>query len=207
VTTPSSTMTRRTSATSIVAAIAAVGAAAAVAGMATFGDFTDSTSPVNTKVDTGVVSIDVSSPGGSAVVPFSGGMMLAGDSRSHLVDLVNDGTTPLSGVTLKSWATSSSILDQDVANGLQLKVESCSVAWDASGASPTCAGTVRTYVNSPIVVTDAPLSGSAALAAGSVDHIKLTASLPASATGDAFEGATSGLNFQFTATQRTGSAR
>jgi hypothetical protein len=207
VTTPSSTMTRRKSATSIVAAITAVGAAAAVAGMATFGDFTDSTSPVNTKVDTGVVSIDVSAPGGSAVVPFSGGMMLAGDSRSHLVDLVNDGTTPLSSVTLKSWATSSSILDQDAVGGLQLKVESCSVAWDASGASPVCPGTVRTYVTSPIIVTDAPLSGTGALAAGSVDHLKLTASLPASATGDAFEGATSALNFQFTATQRAGSAR
>ena len=32
-------------------------------------------------------------------MPFSGGMMLAGDSRSALVDLVNDGTTPLSAVT------------------------------------------------------------------------------------------------------------
>jgi hypothetical protein len=207
VTTPTSSTTRRKSATSIVAAIAAVGAAAAVAGMATFGDFTDSTSPVNTKVDTGVVSIDVSSPGGSAVVPFSGGMMLAGDSRSHLVDLVNDGNTPLSILTLKSWATSSSVLDQDTVNGLQLKVESCSVAWDNSGASPTCAGPVRTYVNSPIIVSGAPLFGSVATVAGSVDHLKLTASLPDSATGDAFEGATSALNFQFTATQRTGSAR
>jgi len=207
VTTPSSTMNRRKSATSIVAAIAAVGAAAAVAGMATFGDFTDSTSPVNTKVDAGVVSIDVSSPGGSAVVPFSGGMMLAGDSRSHLVDLVNDGTTPLSSVTLKSWATSSSILDRDPVNGLQLKVESCSVAWNAAGASPTCAGTVRTYVNSTIIVTDVPMTDSAALAAGAVDHLKLTASLPVSASGDDFEGATSALNFQFIASQRTGSAR
>ena len=44
----------------IVGAIAAVGAAVAVAGLGTFGGFTDTTSPVGTKVDTGVVSIDVS---------------------------------------------------------------------------------------------------------------------------------------------------
>lgn len=201
----STTTTRRRSAVKIVGALSAVGAAVAVAGMATFGNFTDSTSPVGTTVDTGVLSIDVSQPG--AAVPFSGGMMLAGDSRSALIDLVNDGTTALSGVTLKSWATSSSILDQDTVNGLQLTVESCSVAWDASGAAPVCAGTSRTYVTRPIIVSDHPLNGTLALAAGGVDHLKLTATLPGSASGDAYEGASSDLRFVFTGTQRGGTAR
>ncbi|UOY03408.1 hypothetical protein MVA48_08785 [Blastococcus sp. PRF04-17] len=198
--------TRRRSATTIVAAIGAVGAAAAVAGMATFGDFTDSTSPVNTNVDTGVVSIDLSD-GGSGSVPFTGGLMLAGDSRSHLVDLVNDGNTALGRVSLTSWATSPSVLDSDTVNGLQLKVESCSVPWEVSDTSPVCTGTVRTHTDGPIVVTDVALAGSAALTPGSVDHLKLTASLPVTATGDDFQGATSSLSFQFTGTQKTGSAR
>ena len=202
----SATTTRRRSAVKIVGALSAVGAAVAVAGMGTFGNFTDSTSPVGTLVDTGVLSIDVSQPGGAAV-PFSGGMMLAGDSRSAVIDLVNDGTTALSAVTIKSWATSSSILDQDTVNGLQLTVESCSVAWDTAGASPTCAGTVRSYFTQPIIVSNYPLNLSAATAAGATDHLKLTAALPTSASGDAFEGASSDLKFQFTGVQRSGGAR
>ena len=202
----STTPTRRRSAVKIVGAISAVGAAVAVAGLGTFGNFTDSTSPVGTRVDSGVLSIDVSQPGGASV-PFAGGMMLAGDSRSAVIDLVNDGTTPLSAVTLRSWATSSSVLDQDTVNGLQLSVESCSVAWTSGAGAPTCSGTSRLYFTQPIVVNNVALTASAALAAGATDHLKLTAALPSSASGDAFEGATSNLNFQFTGTQKAGGAR
>ena len=92
-------------------------------------------------------------------------------------------------------------------NGLQLTAESCSAAWNTAGTVPTCTGTVRTYFTQPIIVDNAPLNLSAALAPGAVDHLKLTAALPASASGDAFEGATSALNFQFTGTQRAGGAR
>ena len=202
----STTTTRRRTGLAIVGALSIVGAAVAVAGLGTFGQFTDSTSPVNTKVDTGVVSIDVSSPAGASV-PFSGGMMLAGDSRSALVDLVNDGTTPLTSVTLTSTATVSSVLDQDTVNGLQLTVESCSVAWTTGAAAPTCSGTVRSYFTQPIIVSNASLVSSAALAAGGTDHLKLTAALPSSASGNAFEGATSNLNFVFTGVQRSGGPR
>jgi hypothetical protein len=202
----SATPNRRRSAVKIVGAISAVGAAVAVAGLGTFGNFTDSTSPVGTRVDSGVLSIDVSQPGGASV-PFAGGMMLAGDSRSAVIDLVNDGTTPLSAVTLRSWATSSSVLDQDTVNGLQLSVESCSVAWTSGAGAPTCSGTSRLYFTQPIVVNNVALTASAALAAGATDHLKLTAALPSSASGDAFEGATSNLNFQFTGSQKAGAAR
>jgi hypothetical protein len=202
----STTTTRRRTGLKIVGALGAVGAAVAVAGLGTFGQFTDSTSPVNTKVDSGVVSIDVSSPSGASV-PFSGGMMLAGDSRSALIDLVNDGTTPLTAITLKSTATSSSVLDQDTVNGLQLTVESCPVAWTTGAAAPTCSGTVRSYFTQPILVNNVALNSSVALAAGATDHLKLTSALPSSASGNAFEGATSNLNFVFTGTQRAGGAR
>jgi hypothetical protein len=188
-----------------VGAIAAVGAAVAVAGLGTMGGFTDSTAPVGTNVDTGVLSIDISQPGGT--VPFDGGSMVAGDSRISLIDLVNDGNTPLSAVSLKSWATQSSVLDADTVNGLQLRVESCPVAWSTGAGTPTCGGTVRLYFDGPIVVSNLALSGSASLAAGATDHLRLTASLPSTASGDAFEGATSGLSFQFTGVQRNGGPR
>jgi hypothetical protein len=206
VTTAVSTNTnRRRSATTVVGAIAAVGAAVAVAGLGTMGGFTDSTAPVGTNVDTGVLSIDISQPAGT--VPFDGSMMVAGDSRATLVDLVNDGNTPLSAVSLSSWATQSSVLDSDAVNGLQLRVDSCSVAWTTGSAAPTCGGTVRLYSDGPVVVNNLSLTGSASLAAGATDHLRLTASLPSTASGDAFEGATSALSFQFTGVQRNGSAR
>jgi hypothetical protein len=207
VTTAASTiLTRRRSAATIVGAIAAVGAAAAVAGLGTFGGFTDSTAPVGTKVDTGVVSVDVSEAG-SGTVPFTGGLMLAGDTRTHLIDLVNSGNTALGSVALTSWASRSSVLDSDLRNGLQLTVKSCSVAWVASGSAPACSGVQRSFYAGPIVVADKALTGAASLSAGATDHLLLTASLPASASGDAFEGATSSLNFMFTGTQRGGGAR
>jgi hypothetical protein len=199
------TTTRRRTGLTIVGALSVVGAAVAVAGLGTLGQFTDSTSPVSTQVADGVVSIDVSSPAGASV-PFSGGKMLAGDSRSALVDLVNDGTTPLSTVTLTSTSTASSVLDQDTVNGLQLTVESCSVPWTTGAAAPTCAGSVRSYFTQPII-SNVPLASSAALAAGATDHLKLTAALPTTATADAFQGATSTLNFVFTGAQRNGGPR
>jgi hypothetical protein len=202
----STTTTRRRTGLQIVGALSVVGAAVAVAGLGTFGQFTDTTSPVNSKVDTGVVSVDVSSPAGAAV-PFSGGMMLAGDSRSALVDLVNDGTTALNAVTLTSTATSSSVLDQDRTHGLQLTVESCSVPWTTGAGAPTCPATVHTYFTQPIIVTNVQLSPSAAQTAGATDHLKLTASLPTTATADAFQAASSNLNFVFTGSQRSGGPR
>jgi hypothetical protein len=206
VTTAVSTNTnRRRSATTVVGAIAAVGAAVAVAGLGTMGGFTDSTAPVGTKVDTGVLSIDVSQPVGA--VPFDGGAMVAGDSRAALIDLVNNGDTPLSTVRLTSWATQSSVLDSDRANGLQVRVDSCSVAWTQSAGVPTCAGTVKVYLDLPVIIDNQSLPGTAALAAGATDHLRLTASLPSTASGDAFEGATSGLSFQFTGVQRSGGPR
>lgn len=202
----STTTTRRRTGLTIVGALSIVGTAVAVAGLGTFGQFTDSTSPVATEVDSGVVSVDVSSPAGASV-PFSGGTMVAGDTRSALVDLVNHGTTPLATLTLTSTATSSSILDQDTVNGLQLTVESCSVPWTTDVSAPSCTGTVHSYLTQPIVMSNAPLNSSPALSAMQVDHLKLTAALPSTATAAAFQGASSTLNFVFTGSQRAGGPR
>jgi hypothetical protein len=195
---------RGRSAASVLGAIAAVGAAAAVAGLGTFGDFTESIAPVDTPVNTGVVSIALGQAGDSATVPFSGGQLLAGDSRTRLVDLVNDGNTALGSVTLTSWARASSVLDSDRANGLQLSVESCSVVWSADKSG---AGSRKRFYSGPILVSGAALAGADSLAPGAVDHLLLTATLPVTVSGDAFEGATSALSFVFTGTQRTGTAR
>ncbi|MCW2534192.1 MAG: hypothetical protein JWP62_3762 [Blastococcus sp.] len=56
----------RSRAGKVFASLGAVTAGAAVAGVGTFGTFTDSTTPIDTGVDDGLVSIDLSGPTGWA---------------------------------------------------------------------------------------------------------------------------------------------
>jgi hypothetical protein len=191
----------------IVASFGVLGAAVAVAGLGTFGSFTDSTTPIATEVATGTVSINVTQQG--ATIPVTTNGFVAGDSMSRAVDLVNDGSAALSQVSLASTATVPSILTTDATNGLQLAVDSCTVAWTQGGtaSSPTytCAGGSSTLYSGRAVMNN-PLPGGASLAAGGVDHLLLTVNLPASA-GNTFQNQSSTLGLTFTGTQRTGTAR
>ena len=200
------TTSARVTAARIVATLGVLGATAAIAGLGTFGSFSDTTSPVDTAVDSGVVSVDVADAG-SGMVPFTGGLMLPGDSRRFPVDLVNSGNSALGTVSLGSTATASSVLDTDPVNGLQLRVEDCSLPWTSSNSVWTCAGTKKNLYVGRMVVSNFSLSGAASLLAGGADHLLLTASLPSSASTDAFQGASSSLRFVFTGVQRGGSAR
>jgi hypothetical protein len=191
----------------IVGTAGVLGVAATIAGLASYGSFTDSTTPVGTGVDAAVLSIDLADAGDALSMPFGGGLMLAGDSRNYRVDLVNNGDAALSAVTVTSRATASSILDTDAVHGLQLQVRSCSEHWDVVGSVYSCDGVERSYYAGPVVTAGAALSGTSSLPIGGVDHLLMTASLPSSASGDAFEGATSSLDFVFTGTQRAGKAR
>jgi hypothetical protein len=196
----------RVTAARIVATLGVLGATAAIASLGTFGSFSDTTTPVDTTVDSGVVSIDVAQAG-AGLVPFTGGLMLPGDTRTFPVDLVNSGNTALSSVTLGSWATASSALDSDPVNGLQLKVDSCSQAWASTGSGYSCAGTQKAFYSGRMLVQDHTVAGAASLAAGAVDHLLLTAALPSTASAEDFEGATSSLSFVFTGTQRGSASR
>jgi hypothetical protein len=200
--TPTARSTHRSTAAKVVGSLGVVAAAAAVAGLGVFGSFTDSTTPAVVSVDNGTVSVDLTAAGGGASVPLSFGAVVPGSSVTQAVDLVNDGTSALSSVSLATRATTSSLLDTDATNGLQMTVRSCSVAWTAN----TCAGDVRTVLSSgPVVRTvalDAPLS----LTAGVTDHLAVTVALPSTA-GDAFAKQASDLQMVFTATQRAGTAR
>ena len=193
--------------TRIAASVAVLGAAASVAGLGTFGTFTDSTTPVVTRTDTGVLSIALTEAAHTATLSlFDRGVFLAGDVESSPIDLVNDGNAALSELRLGSVATASSVLDTDRVNGLQLVVESCSEAWDPADGGWVCGGTTTRHYAGP-VVTDVALSGAASLAPGGTDHLLLTASLPSTTTAEMVEGATSSLDFVFSAAQRAGVAQ
>jgi hypothetical protein len=185
--------------------VAVVATAAAVAGLGTWGTWGDSTTPVDTGVQSGVLSIALA-PATVATVPHLHGGMLPGDSYTRPLNLVNDGGTPLSSVTASLVATASSVLDSDTAHGLQLEVWSCSQPWDVVGAGYSCGGVERLSYDGPAVVADHVLAGSPALLPGGIDHLLATLSLPDSA-GNSFQDAESALSLVFTATQRAGAPR
>jgi hypothetical protein len=196
----------RVTAARIVASLGVLGATAAIASLGTFGSFSDTTTPVDTTVDSGVISIDLAQAG-AGMVPFAGGLMLPGDSRGFPVDLVNNGNSALSSVGLASSATASSVLDSDPVNGLQLTVDSCSQAWTDTDTGYSCAGTKKPFYSGRMLVTGRTLAGAASLVPGAVDHLLMTATLPSTASTDSFEGASSSIRFVFTGVQRGGAAR
>jgi hypothetical protein len=184
----------------IVGSLAVIGTAAAVAGLGTYGSFTDSTTPMNTTLSTGTLSINLTQVG--AAVPVSVSGMVPGDSVTRAVDLVNDGDLAMSSISMVSSATASSILTTDATNGLKLSVRSCSVPWTATY---TCGGTERSLLAGP-VVNNAALNSPASLNPGGTDHLVFSVSLPATA-GNEFQGKSAGISLAFTGVSRSGTAR
>jgi hypothetical protein len=191
----------------VVGSLAIVGTAAAVAGMGTFGTFTDSTTPVDTTIQSGTLSIDVAQTGYTVPVTTAG--FVPGDSITRALTLVNDGSAALSSVNFSSTATVGSVLTTDTVNGLQLSLKSCSVAWTQGGTASaptyTCGGTTTTLVTGP-AVTNMPLVNPASLNAGGKDFLVFSVSLPVSAD-NTFQGKSSTLSLSFTGVQRAGTAR
>ena len=206
-------LVERSTARKVVGSLAILGTAAAVAGLGTYGNFTDSTTPLNTTVDTGALSINLSQPAGAVAIPVSTTGFVPGDSMTRAVDLINDGGSDLGSVSLTAQATSTAnVLTTDAVNGLQLAVKACSVAWTQGGTSTaptyTCSGTERSVLTSAVANAggSVPLTSPASLAAGGVDNLVFSISLPASAD-NTFQGKSATLNLTFTAVQRTGTAR
>ena len=190
----------------LIATLGIGGAAAAIAGIGAFGAFTDSTSPVEQGVQTGVLSIDLEGAATSATTPIAIGGLQPGEARGFPFDVRNTGTVDWASVTFTSWATTSSALDTDRADGLQLTLRSCSQPWTATGtAAYTCAGSVADFYAGPIVTTSA-LPAAASLRTSGVDHVLATVSLPSGA-GNKLKELSSELSFTLTAAQRTGTAR
>ena len=203
-------LVERSTTRKVVGSLAILGTAAAVAGLGTYGNFTDSTTPLNTTVDTGTLSINLAQPGGAVAIPVSTTGFVPGDSMTRAVNLINDGGSGLGSVTVSSVLTSpATVLTSDVVNGLQLAIKGCSVAWTQGGTPTaptyTCAGTERSILSGPALASSA-LSNPASLAAGGVDNLVFTVSLPTTAD-NTFQGKSASLSLTFTGVQRAGTAR
>jgi Camelysin metallo-endopeptidase len=206
-------LVERSTTRKVVGSLAILGTAAAVAGLGTYGNFTDSTTPMNTTVDTGTLSINLTQPGGAVAIPVSTTGFVPGDSMTRAVNLINDGGSALGSVSLTtSLSSASNALTTDMVNGLQLSVKACSVAWTQGGTPTaptyTCSGTERSVLTSAVANAggSVPLTSPASLAAGGVDNLVFSISLPTSAGNDK-QGLSASLGLTFTGVQRTGTAR
>jgi predicted ribosomally synthesized peptide with SipW-like signal peptide len=171
-------------------------------GLGAFATFTSSTSASHS-VTTGTVTIALGATGASTNrLNVNATGIAPSDTIQRSFDLINQGTLNLASITLTSAATTSSLLDTDATNGLQMAVDKCSVAWTESGSSPafsyTCSGSTTTVLASRAVVgTNLALANLGALTAGVTDHLRLTLTLPATAD-NSFQNQASTIQYTFT---------
>lgn len=206
----------------ILLSMGAIGAAASIAGLGTFATFTD-TESASLTVESGTVNIALGATGADNRMSVSADGMVPGDSAQRRVKLTNPtgaDQQDLASVALTTTATTSSLLDTDATDGLQMKIEKCGglLGWRESVSTPytyTCdqlvpgdnAGARSTVVaEQAIIGSSVAMSNMSALTVGSTDDMVITVRLPTTADND-FQGLSSTVQFSFTATQRNGTAQ
>ena len=180
--------------------IAVLGSAASIAGLGTFATFTSSTSASHT-IASGTLSLTAPvNRLGTGASPIA-----AGDTMQRAIDLSYSGTISFGSATLTTSATSSSLLDTDATNGLQIAIDKCSQAWTESGPpyTYTCGGSTSSVLASRALIGSSIALSSLTLAAGSTDHLRVTVTLPSSAD-NTLENKSSTIDYTFTGVQRAG---
>jgi spore coat-associated protein N len=180
--------------------IAVLGSAASIAGLGTFATFTSSTSTSHT-IASGTLSLTTPvSRLGTGASPIA-----AGDTMQRAIDLSYSGTISFGSVTLTTSATSSSLLDTDATNGLQIAIDKCSQAWTEAGPpyTYTCGGSTSSVLASRALIGSAIALSNLTLTAGSTDHLRVTVTLPSSAD-NTLQNKSSTIDYTFTGVQRAG---
>jgi spore coat-associated protein N len=185
--------------------IALILIAVSLAGVGAFATFT-STASVSQSVSTGTVTIGLGDTGtADNRLDVAATGVVPGDTIQRAVKVSNTGNQDFASISLTTTATTSSLLDTDASNGLQMVVERCSVAWTESGSAPaytySCSGTTSTVVSSRAIIGSGVTFGNVLLTAGSTNHLRVTVSLPSTA-GNSLQGLTSVISYAFTGTQR-----
>jgi len=197
---------RKTLTRKVLLSAALLGGAASIAGLGTYATFTDTTS-ASMPVDSGVVDVNLGAVGADNRLTVAAVDVVPGDTLQRAFKLSNSSTSTMASITLTTAATTSSLLDTDATDGLQMVIEKCSIAWVESGVAPaytyTCLGTTSTVLASrPVIGSNLALSN-LSLTAGATDNLRVTLSFPSSA-GNTFQNLASTIQYTFTGTQRAG---
>ena len=199
--------------TKLLVSAALLAGAASAAGLGTFGSFTSTTS-ASEAVNSGTVTIGLGTAGGTDNrLTVGAANIVPGDTVQRAVKLSNLGNADLSGVTLTTAATTSSLLDSNT-GGLQLSIDKCSVAWTEGGTAPaytyTCGGSTSTVLAPvPVIGANRTLANLSSLVAGPTsapDYLRVTLSFP-TAADNTFQNQSSVIDFTFTGTQRAGTSK
>jgi len=197
------TVTRR-----VVLTMALLSLTAAALGIGAFATFTGSAT-VSQSVSSGTVVLDPLTPSGANNrLSVGASNIAAGDTIQRAALLKQSGTLTLASITLTTTATTSSLLDTDATNGLQMVIELCSVAWTESGPpyTYTCGGTTQTVVATrPVIGSNLTLTN-LVLTAGADNFLRVTLTLPSSAP-NTLQNQSSVILYDFTATQRAATAQ
>lgn len=193
----------------VLLSLSVIGAAGSIAALGTFAQFTSSTSAAQS-AGTGTLTVALGASGTSANrLDVAAADLVPGDTVQRSVDVVTAGSVALSGLTLTTSASTSSVLDTDAVNGLQLAIDRCSAAWTESASAPytyTCGGTVSSVLASRPVIGAGLALANLSLAPGGTDHLRVTLALPAAAD-NTFQGKSSTIAYTFTGTQRAAAAK
>lgn len=189
----------------VVASIALTAAATAAVAPSAFGLLVGSRT-VARPVDAGKVPARLDASGGrDHRLTLSAAGMAPGDTIQQLLTLRNTGQATWGAATITTSATTSSALDTNLVDGLQLRIDRCSTPWTGAAASPhpryACAGN-RTPVlaSGPIIRENATLGPLTSLAPGAEDNLRASLTLPRTA-GNSFQGVSSTIDVTFTGTQ------
>jgi hypothetical protein len=180
-------------------------AAASLAGLGAYATFT-STANVSQSVSSGTVTIALGSTGASTNrLNISATNIVPGDTMQRSVDVTNSGGEDFASITLTTTATTSSALDTDATNGLQMAIDKCSAAWTEAGSSPaftySCGGSTSTVLASRAVIGASISLSNLTLTSGSTNHLRVTLTFPSSA-GNTLQNLSSTIQYAFTGTQR-----
>lgn len=192
----------------ILASVALVAGAASVAGLGTFGSFTSTTSASE---DVAAGRVVLNSGEGVQGLSLAASKLVPGDSVERTVTLTRGGESEAFGsVKLTTTGTAANLLTSDATNGLQLKVDQCSVAWaKAADGGLSCAGTVTPIIAPRPVLGTALDLGQATTAlnsAAATANLRATVTLPDTADNN-FQGLSNTVTFTFDATQRAAAKR
>lgn len=135
--------------------------------------------------------------------------LFPGDAVERTVAISNRSGAHFDAVVLQTEATTTSVLDSDPIQGLQLSVDACSVPWQKVETRPapsySCPGQLSPVLGPRAVIGEPALGTLAARRPGGKDHLRLTVSLPSSAD-NRFQGQRSRIRFSFKGTEAKGAS-
>jgi spore coat-associated protein N len=195
--------------------LALIGAAVSFAGIGTYSLFTSTVTGGPQTISSGTVTIQIGATGAATNrLNVNASNIAPNDTIQRAFDLTNAGTIDFGSVTATTTASTSSVLDTDVTNGLQMTIDRCTAGagWVEAGVSPaftyTCpGGSIQSVVASrPVIGAAIAMSNLGILTHGATDHLRVTLTLPNGA-GNSFQSKSSTISYQFDATQRAGTAQ